>query len=177
VTPRTLSFDAYDLPVSLPAIDQFRHRGGTEFDELYLHELARIGYAGAPADRKDRMEAQATLQFRLVEVIMMLMLPLLAISLAVPPKRSSSSLGIFLGIVIVVAYHKVNQYAEQAGAQGRIEPIIALWVPLLVLAGLIFWMYHILAHKPGGQPIGALERGAAKAWQAFRSLFPKAQTA
>ncbi|HWU93938.1 MAG TPA: LPS export ABC transporter permease LptF [Sphingomicrobium sp.] len=177
-TPRTLSFETYDLPVSLPAIDQFRGRGGTSgSDELYLHELARIGYGRGPADRQQRLEAQATLQFRLVEVIMMLMLPLLAVALAVPPKRSSSSLGIFLGIVIVVAYHKVNQYAEQAGAQGRIEPIVALWVPLLVLAGLIVWMYHVLAHKPGGQPIGALERGAARSWRAVRSLFPKARTA
>jgi len=177
-TPRTLSFDTYDLPVSLPAIDQFRGRGGSSgSDELYLHELARIGYGGGTPDRQQQLEAQATLQFRLVEVIMMLMLPILAVALAVPPKRSSSSLGIFLGIVIVVAYHKVNQYAEQAGAQGRIEPIVALWVPLLVLAGLIVWMYHVLAHKPGGQPIGALERGASKAWGAVRSLFPKARTA
>src|SRR3954449_8959457 len=28
-TPRTLAFDVYDLPVSLPVIDQFRRRGGT----------------------------------------------------------------------------------------------------------------------------------------------------
>jgi len=177
-TPRTLSFDTYDLPVSLPAIDQFRGRGGASgSDELYLHELARIGYGGGATSTQQRLEAQSTLQFRLVEVIMMLMLPLLAVALAVPPKRSSSSLGIFLGIVIVVAYHKVNQYAEQAGAQGRIEPIIALWAPLILLAGLIVWMYHVLAHKPGGQPIGALERGAAKVWRAVRSLFPKARTA
>src|SRR3569833_627286 len=177
-TPRTLSFDTYDLPVSLPAIDQFRGRGGASgSDELYLHELARIGYGGGATSTQQRLEAQSTLQFRLVEVIMMLMLPLLAVALAVPPKRSSSSLGIFLGIVIVVAYHKVNQYAEQAGAQGRIEPIIALWAPLILLAGLIVWMYHVLAHKPGGQPIGALERGAAKAWRTVRSLFPKARTA
>ena len=47
--------------------------------------------------------------------MMMLMLPLLAIALAVPPKRSSSALGIFVAILIVVAYHKVNQYAEAAG--------------------------------------------------------------
>ena len=93
---------------------------------------------------------------------MMLMLPLLAVALAVPPKRSSSSLGIFLAIVIVVAYHKVNQYAEQAGAQGRIDPMLALWVPLILLSAMIVWMYHVLAHRPGGQPIGALERVAAK---------------
>ena len=31
---------------------------------------------------------------------------------------------------------------------------------------MIVWMYHVLAHRPGGQPIGALERFAAKAAQA-----------
>ena len=64
---------------------------------------------------------------------MMLLLPLLAVALAVPPKRSTSGLGIFLSIVFVVTYHKVNQYAEQMGALGRIDPLIALWdaVPAL----------------------------------------------
>ena len=106
---------------------------------------------------------------------MMLMLPLLAVALAVPPKRSGSALGIFLGILIVVAYHKVNQYAEQAGAQGRIEPVIALWVPLVLLSALIFWMYRVLAHQPGGQPIGALERAFAKIGRTLRSLLPRVQ--
>ena len=184
-TPRTLSFESYDLPISLPAVDRFRSRGH-EHDELTLNELFHEGYGsggvqghggdgGAPG--KDRLAAQANLHFRLVEVVMMLMLPLLAVALAVPPKRSSSALGIFIGIVIVVAYHKVNQYAEQAGAQGRIEPIIALWLPLILLSGLIYWMYHVLAHRPGGQPIGALERAFAKIGRGVRSLLPQPQRA
>ena len=173
--PRTLSFESYDLPISLPAVDRFRSRGH-EHDELTLNELFREGYGGG-ATGMDRIAAQANLHFRLVEVVMMLMLPLLAVALAVPPKRSSSALGIFMGIVIVVAYHKVNQYAEQAGAQGRIEPIVALWVPLLLLSGLIWWMYHVLAHKPGGQPIGALERAFAKIGRTVRSLLPQPQRA
>ena len=108
---------------------------------------------------------------------MMLMLPLLALALAVPPKRSSSSLGIFLSIVIVVAYHKVNQYAEQMASQGRLDAILAMWVPLVMLSVMIAWMYHVLAHKPGGQPIGALERAAARMGRAVRSLLPKASEA
>ena len=171
--PRTLSFDSYDLPINLPAVDRFRSRGH-EHEELTLNELAREVYGGG-AHGKDRLAAEANLHIRLVEVMMMLMLPLLAVALAVPPKRSSSSLGIFVGIVILVAYHKVNQYAELAGAQGRIEPIIALWVPLILLAALIWWMYHVLAHKPGGQPIGALERAFTKIGQALRSILPKVQ--
>ena len=90
-TPRTLSFETYDLPISLPVIDQFRGRGGTETDELYLHELAKRGYGGTAANRQDMLEARADFNFRLAEVMMMLLLPLLSFALAVPPKRSSSS--------------------------------------------------------------------------------------
>jgi lipopolysaccharide export system permease protein len=101
------------------------------------------------------------------------MLPLLAVALAVPPKRSTSSIGIFLGILIVVAYHKVNQYAEQAATNGRIDAALALWVPLVILAVLIAWMYHVLAHRPGGQPIGALEWFATRTARRIRSAIPK----
>ena len=176
VTPRTLSFNLYDLPINLPRVDSFRQRGHEELEELTLPELFRDGYL-RNVPKEQRLGAQANLHFRIVEVLMMLMLPLLAVALAVPPKRSSSALGIFIGIVIVVAYHKVNQYAEQAAAQGRMEPILALWIPLLALSGLIYWMYHVLAHRPGGQPIGALERAFTVVGRSVRKLLPKAQTA
>jgi lipopolysaccharide export system permease protein len=172
-TPRTLAFDVYDLPISLPVIDQFRRRGGDVSDELYLHELWRLGYAGGATNLHQQLEAQSAFNFRLVEVLMMLMLPLLAVALAVPPKRSTSSLGIFVAILIVVAYHKVNQYAEQAGINGQVNPVLGLWVPLALLAAMIVWMYHVIAHKPGGQPIGALERFAAKTAKLVRGLVPK----
>jgi lipopolysaccharide export system permease protein len=176
-TPRTLAFNTYDLPVNLPVIDKFRGRGGTVSDEHYLHELWQIGYGGKSPDQHQMLEAQAAFNFRLVEVLMMLMLPLLAVSLAVPPKRSSSSLGIFLSILIVVAYHKVNQYAESIATNGGANPVVALWTPLTVLTALILWMYHILAHRPGGQPIGALEWFAARLARRVRALFPKAREA
>jgi lipopolysaccharide export system permease protein len=175
-TPRTLAFDSYDLPVSLPAIEAFRGRGGKEWEEFYLHELWRIGYGGEGATHLERMGAEARFNSRMVEVVMMLMLPLLAIALAVPPKRSSSGLGIFVAILIVVAYHKVNQYAEQSAAAGHLNPTLGLWVPLVLLAGLIYWMYHVLAHRPGGQPIGALERFFSVIAKRIRGLVTRARS-
>ena len=154
-TPRVLSFVRYDLPIDLPAIESFRPRGSGA-QELSLVELVRV--SRQPVGEEKRNAIRANFHFRLVEVVMMLLLPLLAVALAVPPKRSTSGLGIFLSIVMVVTYHKVNQYAEQMGALGRIDPLIALWVPFLLFAALIVWMYRTLAYKPGGQPIGALER-------------------
>ena len=93
---------------------------------------------------------------------MILLVPLLAVALAVPPKRSTSGLGIFLSIVMVVTYHKINQYAESMGAQGRVHPVVALWLPFIMFGLLILWMYWVLAQRPGGQPIGALERAASR---------------
>jgi lipopolysaccharide export system permease protein len=163
--PRVLSFDIQDLPVSLPAIASFRRRGGGQ-DELTIPELVRIGGSDAvPPDRQNA--ARANFHYRVVEIVMMLLMPLLAVALAVPPKRSSSGLGIFLAIVMVVTYHKVNQYGEAIGAAGRVDPVIALWVPFFLFASLIVWMYWTLAYRPGGQPIGALERGAARIGKAI----------
>jgi lipopolysaccharide export system permease protein len=173
--PRTLSFKSYDLPIPVPAVESFRGRGN-ENDELTINELARVGYA-SDAPHMERLAAQANLNYRLVEVMMMLMLPLLAIALAVPPKRSASALGIFIGIVMVVAYHKINQYGLQAASQGRIPPLLAMWVPFLLFASLIAWMYHVIAHRPGGQPIGALERAFSRIAKWVRGLFPKRRLA
>jgi lipopolysaccharide export system permease protein len=170
--PRTLSFESYDLPINLPAIDPFRGRGN-EMKELVLPELIGRAYGGMAADRQSELAARANLHFRLVEIAMMLMLPLLAVALAVPPKRSTSSLGIFMGIVMVVTYHKINQYAESSGAQGRMMPELSLWLPFLVFVALILWMYHVIAHRPGGQPIGALEAAFARIAKTVRKLLPR----
>jgi lipopolysaccharide export system permease protein len=168
--PRVLSFESHDIPIDLPKIDTFRARGsGTGNDELALPELVRIG-GSEQVDERVRIATRANFHFRIVEVAMMLLLPLLAVALAVPPKRSTSGLGIFLSIVMVVTYHKINQYAEQMGAQGRVDPIIALWLPFTAFALLIVWMYWTLAYKPGGQPIGALERVFSKAAKAIGSV-------
>jgi lipopolysaccharide export system permease protein len=163
--PRVLSFEQQDLPIDLPAIESFRGRGDGN-DEFTLPELIRLGRSsGAPEQLRDSV--RANFHFRMVEIAMMALMPLLAVALAVPPKRSTSGLGIFLSIVMVVTYHKVNQYAEQMAAQDRFDPIVALWTPFAVFAGIILWMYWTLAHKPGGQPIGALERAFSKSGKAI----------
>ena len=157
---RVLSFAQHDLPIDLPAIERFRERGG-ETREYLLPELVQMGWSQdvTPAERAD---SQATFNYRLVEVVMMLMLPLLAVALAIPPKRSTSSLGVFVSIVMVVAYHKVNQYGESIAALGRVDPWVGLWGPFVVFAALIGWMYYRLAFVPGGQAIGGLETAYAK---------------
>ena len=168
-SPRVLSFTSHDIPIPLPKIENFRTRGGKDREYL-ITELIQIG-GDAQKPALDRNRAWANFHFRLVEVAMMLLLPLLALALAIPPKRSTSALGVFLSIVMVVTYHKVNEYAEDVGGMGIVDPFIALWLPFLLFAALILWMYHIIAHVPGGQPIGALEVFATKSGKWVKGIF------
>ncbi|MFY8047765.1 MAG: LptF/LptG family permease [Erythrobacter sp.] len=170
-TPRVLSFSRHDLPIDLPAIEKFRARGDAT-REYILPELLSIGWSDKSAPRQ-RDASVASFNFRLVEIVMMLLMPLLAVALAIPPKRSTSALGVFVSIVMVVAYHKVNQYGEDVAALGRLDPILALWVPFVIFAALILWMYYRVAHVPGGQAIGALETAFAKLSKRVTKLFTR----
>ncbi|MEP6784703.1 MAG: LPS export ABC transporter permease LptF [Sphingomonadales bacterium] len=166
--PRVLTFTGHDLPIDLPKMEAFRPRGQSKM-ELTLPELVRTGRdSGQSAEIRN--EARSNFHYRIAEVMMMFLLPLLAIALAVPPKRSASALGVFISIIMVVTYHKINEYAAGMGELGRIDPFFALWVPFGLFAALIVWMYYTIAFVPGGQPIGGLERGAAKLVKAVRSL-------
>ncbi len=174
--PRVLTFDSHDLPIPLPKIEAFRTRGGAD-RELTIPELLVVGHDEAEP-LATRLESRANFHFRIVEVVSMFFIPLMAIALAIPPKRSTSSLGVFLSIVLLVTQHKINEYAEALGARGAVDPLLALWIPLLLFGALAVWMYYTVAHVPGGQPIGALERVAAKAGQkvrAFIRLFQRKQ--
>jgi len=169
-TPRVLSFTRHDLPIDLPTVAKFRARGDAQ-REYILPELLRIGWGDRQTSREQRDGSQASFNFRLVEVVMMFLMPLLAVALAIPPKRSTSALGVFVAIVMVVAYHKINQYAEDVATLGRIDPTLALWAPFALFAVLIVWMYWRVAFVPGGQAIGALESVFAKLGKRLRRLW------
>jgi len=168
-TPRVLSFTRHDLPIDLPAIERFRERGD-ESREYLLPELLELGWNDNQVSEAEQTSSQAAFSYRMVEVVMMLMLPLLAVALAIPPKRSTSALGVFVSIVMVVAYHKVNQYGQSVAELGRVDPLLALWGPFTLFAALIGWMYFRVAFVPGGQAIGALESFYAKIAKRVRAL-------
>jgi len=159
-SPRVLNFSLYDLPIDLPAIQSFRQRGEGEA-EYILPELLRIGWSDSSSETQ-RDASQASLNYRMVELAMMLFMPLLAVALAIPPKRSTSALGVFVAVVLVVAYHKVNQYMQDLASLGRIDPVLGLWGPFAAFVLLILWWFWQIAYVPGGQPIGALENAFAK---------------
>jgi lipopolysaccharide export system permease protein len=165
-----LQFTSHDLPIDLPKLENFRQRGERSL-EFTLPELARLG-RNATASEALRDHSRAEFHFRLAEVATMFLLPLLAVALGVPPKRSGSALGVFLAVVMIVTFYKLLEYAQAVGEQGRLDPAVALWVPFILFAALVGWMYHQIAYVPGGQPIAALERGFTNLIRAVARRLP-----
>ncbi|RYD58893.1 MAG: LPS export ABC transporter permease LptF [Sphingomonadales bacterium] len=168
--PRVLTFTTHNLPIPLPKYEQFRKRGDRSMEQT-LPELAKIG-KDRTAKEEQRDTSRAAFHFRLAEVASMFLLPMLAVALGVPAKRSTSALGVFLAIVLIVTYHKVNEYAQAIGALGRIDPLLALWVPFSLFAALTFWLYYQVAYVPGAQPLSGLEKGFGKLIKAFTRYLP-----
>ncbi len=166
--PRVLSFSAHDLPIDLPKIESFRGRGGAD-RELTLPELVAVG-TDAESTQTLKNESWSQFNFRVVQVAMMMLLPLLAVALAVPPKRSTSAIGVFIAVIAVVTYYKISEYATGMGQLGKIDPFVALWVPFLVFAAIIIWMFRTLAYVPGGQPISGIDKIAGKITGLIRSF-------
>ncbi len=168
--PRVLTFSTHNLPIPLPKYEQFRKRGDRSMEQT-LPELARIG-KDRTAKEDQRDNSRAAFHFRLAEVASMFLLPMLAVALGVPAKRSTSALGVFLAIVLIVTYHKVNEYAQAIGGLGRIDPFVALWTPFALFAALTFWMYYQVAYVPGAQPLAALEKWFDKLVKAVTGFLP-----
>ncbi len=154
--PRVLSFEQHDLPIDLPPMANFRKRGEGNVEKT-LPELAGVVFDRSRRDLV-RQGDIATFNRRLVQSLVMFVVPFLGLALAVPPKRSSSALGVFLSVILLVTFHKLTEYGERMGQIGRIDPFLSQWVPFIGFAALSGWLYYVLAHRPGGQPIGALDR-------------------
>ncbi len=153
--PRVLTFEQHDLPVRLPAMMNFRKRGEGNLEQTLPELWSRIWNDPTAAGRRD---ASATFNRRMVQCLIMFLLPFLAVALAVPPKRSTSALGVFLSIIMLVTFHKITEYFERMSSLGTYDPFLAQWIPFGLFLALALWMYRVLAYVPGGQPIGGLER-------------------
>ena len=152
-SPSVLSFNLHDIPINLPHLESFRARGKQL--EATLSELWNTSKNPQRSEEVQR-QAQGTLHRRLVQVAVLLPLPFLGLALAVPPKRSTSSLGIFVGIFLLLLLNEFNKAGETAVQLGMAPPWLAIWVPFAVFCVMSIGAYMVLVHKVGGHPLTPL---------------------
>lgn len=126
----TLIFDQFQWPIDSSG-KAVRARGKDE-RELTLPELWAV--MSAPLARISASEARAELHARLVRMSSILVLPLLAVPLALGGGRGGQSYGIAVGLLVLVVYEQVVKFGESMADLDRLTPWLGMWLPLAVLA-------------------------------------------
>ena len=152
--PRTFRFQQHDWQVDLPKVSKFRSRGGKEREQT-LHELI--------LDDNGRLEpltetaAWGAFFDRSLRSLSILFLPFLAIGLGVVSKRQQRSLGMVVGLVMLLTLHKMVELALASANLGTSTGLIAMVVPFTVFVILSLFFFHTTAHRVGASPLAWLE--------------------
>ena len=119
-----LRFDDFSWPIGTGVERLFRERGKDE-RELTLVELWAA--RDQPPRGVTRAELKAEFHARLVKIFTILLLPVLAVPLAMGGGREGQTFGIVLGLLVLVGYEEALQLGESLTAQGRISPWLGMW--------------------------------------------------
>ncbi|MEM8798839.1 MAG: LPS export ABC transporter permease LptF [Pseudomonadota bacterium] len=180
-TPRILTFTVHDFPIDLPPFKTFRKRGERHL-EMTLPELWQA-QDDPNYTKPEQQSIIANLHFRLVHMLILPVLPLLALAMSIPRKRSASALNVFAGVTILVVYNEITELGEAANAHAETPVWLSIWLPYLIFAATSARLFWITAFVPGGRPlkyldvlgdrIGTLLKGLRRAFaQAFGKEMP-----
>jgi lipopolysaccharide export system permease protein len=149
-----LTFDRFDVPLEIAlGTSPFGERG--QYDrELTLPELWQKRLDPPPGVTRAKIEAE--FHARLVRILSVFFLPLLAVPFGIGSRRSGRAVGPAVGVVLLIVYHNLIQFAEGLADSGVLAAPIALWTPFLAYVAGSSWAFHLSATRPGYNPVTAL---------------------
>jgi len=95
---------------------------------LYIRVLQRSG------ENVARYVAQV--HFKLAVPLSAALFALLAVPVGLRPHRSGTSIGLGLTFLVLIGYYIISAAALPLGENGRLNPVVAGWLPDLVLAAV-----------------------------------------
>ncbi|RPI50237.1 MAG: YjgP/YjgQ family permease [Deltaproteobacteria bacterium] len=137
----TLDFKFYTLRLSLPGKDRKQKRG-----ELGLQDLLK---AASDPDTSARHKVHYLTEFheRLSVPIGALILGIMAAPLGILFGKTGLSGGIALGLTAFLAYYLSVAFAASLADTGNISPVIALWTPNFIFAGITLGLMILLYRR------------------------------
>jgi lipopolysaccharide export system permease protein len=153
------SFSLFDTPLGKISKDLFRARGNDE-RELTFPEL--YSSLDAPPKGSTSFSMRAELHRRIVNVVVMLILPILALPFAVGRPRTPRAYRIGIAFLILLAFNEIVEQGALATRENGISPLLTLWLPTLLLAIYSFWRFYRASFVVGGDEGGKLSERIAK---------------
>jgi lipopolysaccharide export system permease protein len=133
-------------PVHAIDTSNFRKRGNSEW-ELTFDELA----TQTPPNNFKIAEhtINAELNYRVVQLLFILLLPFIAMLFVVEPQRNPGPFRFLAGLLTILGFHQFLGMAVSFSRTGALPIWLTLWLPLIVLAVLVFLRFRWLSLKPG----------------------------
>lgn len=152
---QAVHFHNFLLAISLPGQrPPARQSHRTQLDRFALPDLLNLPPRAIAAGLTPLM-ATAAVSGRVATILFCALMPLLAFALALPPKRSRSSIGLGLGIALIVTFWKAAALFEDTA--GAAAPLAHAGL-LLAFAALIVWLLHRQYRLGHGANEAALDR-------------------
>jgi lipopolysaccharide export system permease protein len=136
---RRITFNTFDWPINRGALGAFRPRGANE-REMTWPEL----YAARdnPPEKTSRARIVSEMHARAARAFAVLLMPMLAIPLAVAGLRTRTSGPLAFGIITMLVFTQALQFGEGMADLERAPVLVAIWTPvlgLLLISGYLFW--------------------------------------
>jgi len=149
-----INFGHYDINIDLTAMQKNKPtKVRKDFDEMSLHELIqriRIGFKTPEMDS----EARLVLHEKFSIPFACLALGLLAFPLGVQSMSLRKSNGFGMGIGFFLLYYLLLAFGWSGGEAGRYPPVIAMWLPNVVMGGAgIFLLRRNAKERPVHPPL------------------------
>jgi lipopolysaccharide export system permease protein len=87
----------------------------------------------------------------------MLLLPVLAAPLGIMTRRATRAFGLIFGLLVLVSYHKILEFAEAYAASTGLAAASILWGAFAVFTGLTFILFRATDTTAGATPVQRLE--------------------
>lgn len=148
-----IGFEEYRWPIKRDPDWAFRPRGGDE-EELTLPEL--WGALDAPPAGTTSAQIAAEFHSRIVQALSIVVLPLLAVPLALGGGRRGQTYGIVVGLIVLIVYEKLLDVGHAMSAVGEISPWLSLWLPLAAMAIGSSILFIRASFRVSDDPLGQL---------------------
>lgn len=149
--PRVLTFDQQDIAVRLPEIEEFRRRGEQQ-RELTLVELW-TAINDPNLDKATYDEYRGNFHWRLAETLTFLILPFLAISLGIANRRTGQSLGLVIGLSLIILYNELQEMCVTLVVDGTASPFVTIWLLYAAFFALSLRFMYLRTARVGGDPL------------------------
>ncbi len=164
--PSSATFTTTDTPLGRVSDKIFRPRGEDE-RELTLPEL----YANLETPPTGTTVPAMVAEFhkRIVNILVPLLLPILAIPFALGTKRSPRAYRIGVALLLLIAFYEIIEQGALTTATKSTSPWLTMWLPFFLLAIFALWRFWSHAFRIRYEILDALAEQLADWTQPLRN--------